>query len=113
MILLLLIGGGCKSMHNLAPDASILDEVQVGNKVQAITEDGAIHTFIVGKVDENQLAGTSENGLYVSLDPIDINSMEVEQIDPGLTALAVIGGIVAIPLVVVGVTFACLAGGCQ
>ena len=79
--------------------------IKVGDKVELIQKDGYINTFTVGKITERTISGNSEFGSLVMIGLDDIESIRVEKIHPGLTAAAVLGVVVAIPIVLIGASF--------
>ena len=113
---LLLSSTGCiTTMRSLEENQIISDVVKQGDKVEIINTDGHISAFTVGKVTSVFIAGTSEAGSNVTVALADIETIKTEQIDGGKTTLAIVGGVVALPIIAAGVLlfgFACAAGGC-
>ena len=109
MLALAFSGAGCKTMQSVDMVAGqqllIEEEVKVGDKVELIQKDGYINTFTVGKITERTISGNSEFGSLVMIGLDDIESIRVEKIHPGLTAAAVLGVVVAIPIVLIGASF--------
>jgi len=112
---LLISTTGCMTMRPLEATTALTNAIKVGDKVELIEKDGYINKFTVGKITEQFVAGTDERGSHVSIPLENVESVSVEKVDGGRTTLAVMGGIVAIPIVLFGagaMVAACAAGGC-
>jgi len=99
---LLISSTGCMSMRPVEDPSAFIDKVKVGDKVELIDKDGFINRFTVGKVTDQLIAGNSESGNRVSVPTAEIERLSVEKVDGGRTTLAVMGGIVAIPIILIG-----------
>lgn len=99
---LLISSTGCMSMRPVEDPSALIDHVEVGDKVELIQKDGYINTFTVGKITDAFIAGSTDSGSHVSVLTQDIERVSVEKVDGGRTTLAVMGGIVAIPIILLG-----------
>jgi len=102
LVALLISSSGCMTMRALSNDISITEAIKIGDKVEIIERDGYINKFTVGKIHEQFVAGNDENGSHVSIPLEKIESVSIEKVDGGRTTLAVMGGIVAIPIILFG-----------
>ena len=112
---LLISTTGCMTMRPVGGATALTDAIKIGDKVELIEKDGYINKFTVGMITEQFVAGTDERGSHVSIPLENVESVSVEKVDGGRTTLAVMGGIVAIPIVLFGagaMVAACAAGGC-
>ena len=112
---LIISSTGCMTMRPVEDPSILTDTLKVGDKVELIEKDGYINKFTVGLINEAFIAGNDETGSHVSIPMEKIESISVEKVDGGRTTLAVMGGLVAIPIILVGagaMVVACGAGGC-
>ena len=115
VVALIISSSGCMTMRPLQNDISITEAIKVGDKVEIIERDGYINKFTVGKIHEQFVAGNDERGSHVSIPLEKIESVSIEKVDGGRTTLAVMGGIVAIPIILFGagaMVMACGSGAC-
>lgn len=112
---------GCTSLQTReAQELDLQDELEVGETVKVFEKDGRVVALVVSNVDETTLYGTEVDGWQTYQIPFaDIRAVELERVDGGKTVLGVLGGIVAIPVIVVGVAAfglgagaVCSGGGC-
>lgn len=111
-LLVLFLSSGCMTMRPLDDDQALTEVIKTGDKVEVIEKDGHINKFTVGKITEQFIAGNDEIGSHVTIPLEKIESISVEKVHGGRTTLAVLGGIVAIPIILVGAVVVCGSGSC-
>ena len=94
-------------------EAKLPEIVEVGKTYKFTQVDGSVTEMKVTAVSESEVTGTLEHGAGRTIQAVDLQSIEVETIDGGKTTLAVIGGIILLPIAIVAIIFGCMAGGCQ
>ena len=102
VLAMLICSTGCMTMRPVDEDRALTDVIKVGDKVEVIEKDGYINKFTVGKITEQFIAGNDEIGSHKSIPLEKIETVSVEKINGGRTTLAVMGGIVALPIVLIG-----------
>jgi hypothetical protein len=91
-----------------AEPTTLADQLEVGDRVIVYEKSGRVIDMTVTSIDENTLRGAfTRNPLTgVEIQVENIAKIEVEEIDGGMTALAVVGGTLAvvtvIPLLLIG-----------
>jgi len=111
-LLVLFLSSGCMTMRPLDDDQALTEVIKTGDKVEVIEKDGHINEFTVGKITEQFIAGNDEIGSHVTIPLEKIETISVEKVHGGRTTLAVLGGIVAIPIILVGAVVVCGSGSC-
>ncbi|MFP6837705.1 MAG: hypothetical protein VB948_16545 [Pseudomonadales bacterium] len=112
---LLISSSGCMTMQPLADEPVLTEAIEVGDKVEIIEKDGYINEFTVGRITDQFIAGNDDIGSLVTIPLEKIQIVSVEKVSVGRTTLAVLGGIVAIPIFLVGagaMVMACGSGSC-
>lgn len=114
---LLVCGSGCMSMQPLKSQVPVTEQIEIGDNVEVVDNRGLIHRFTVGKITDTDLAGPDSSGSLISIPVADAVQISAEKVDGGRTTLAVVGGLVAAPIVLLGLgtgamMAACSAGGC-
>jgi hypothetical protein len=115
LISLLISSSGCMTMQTLDDDPALTEAIEVGDKVEIIEKDGYINEFTVGRITDQFIAGNDDIGSLVTIPLENIQSVSVEKVSAGRTTLAVLGGIVAIPILLVGagaMVMVCGSGSC-
>ncbi len=94
-------------------EVALPDILLVGKTYKITTTSGDVIQMKVVEVTADEVVGTREDGLGRTVSALDISSIEVETIDGGKTTLAVIGGIVLLPIAIVAVVLGCMMGACS
>ena len=89
-------------MRQVPAEDSIAGSIEVGDKIEMIDRSGRISSFTVGKVTAETISGTSARDVHYTIPVRDIEAIKVETVDGGKTALAVVGGVAALPFIVAG-----------
>lgn len=97
---------GCTSMKPVeheSPEQSI----QFKDRILVYEKNGRIVDMKVVKIEQNQIIGSlTEDPLSsVSIHFDDIEKIELESVDGGKTVLAVVGGILLLPILLLGLLF--------
>jgi hypothetical protein len=91
-------------------EVSLPEIVEVGKTYKFTEVDGSVTEMKVTAVSEKEVTGTLEHGAGKTIQAVDLQSIEVETIDGGKTTLAVIGGIILLPIAIIGIIVACMFG---
>ena len=116
IIVLILAGlalSGCTSMRAIESNASVAEQISVGEHLVVYEKSGRVVDMTVRVIDTDRLGGTlgTEGGAPVEVLLADIEKIEVERIDGAKTTLAVVGvTVVAVPVVFFAAFTGALAG---
>ena len=116
IIVLILAGlalSGCTSMRAIESNASVAEQISVGEHLVVYEKSGRVVDMTVRVIDTDRLGGTlgTEGGAPVEVLLADIEKIEVERIDGAKTTLAVVGvTVVAVPVVFLAAFTGALAG---
>ena len=116
IIVLILAGlalSGCTSMRAIESNASVAEQISVGEHLVVYEKSGRVVDMTVRVIDTDRLGGTlgTEGGAPVEVLHADIEKIEVERIDGAKTTLAVVGvTVVAVPVVFFAAFTGALAG---
>lgn len=123
---LFLVITACTSFNKLDyyKEVDLSSIVSNGDKVSVTLQNGDSHYLKVVSISEDELVGTllktpEVNVVSIDLSPgrgitikiQEIEYIEVETIDGGMTTLAIVGGIVLIPFAILGLVFGAMASG--
>jgi len=98
----------CTSLNKLDyyKEVDLSSIVSIGDKLSVTLNSGDNYYLKVVSTKENQMVGTlMETGEGITITVDDIEYIEVETIDGGKTTLAIMGGIVLIPIGILGLMF--------
>ena len=101
LIVLTLFSAGCSTFQKIPHSNSLVNNVNVDDKIRVETTDGNTNTFVVSKITSKQVSGSD-----LSITIQDIQSVEKSKTSAGKTALlsgVVVGGALAFPIVGLGV----------
>lgn len=104
MIILLCLTSmvGCTSMQSVKSEPSRLaEQLEVGDRLVIYESSGRVIDMTLAMIDGDTLRGalTIAPATLVEVNIADIQKIEVEKVDGGMTALAVVGGTAAVVLV--------------
>ena len=91
-------------------ELSLPELIEVGETYKFTEKDGSVTEMEVVSVTPTEVTGTLEGGLGKTILAEDLTSIEIETIDGVKTTLAVIGGIILIPIVLVVLLVGAAAG---
>lgn len=95
---------GCTTMRTVDHQGfPLTDLVAVGNTYTFTKTSGSRIVMEVTEVTNSYVVGTRANGLGTTIEVNDLREIEVEKVEGGKTTLAVLGGIVIVPIAIVGV----------
>ena len=124
----ILILSCCTSLNQLDyyKEVDLASIVSIGDKISVTLQNGDTHYLKVVSIADNEMVGTLlqvpdvnlvsidlKTGPGITIKVEDIEYIEVETIDGGKTTLAIMGGIVLIPIALVGIFFGALGGAYQ
>ena len=98
----------CTSLNKLDyyKEVDLSSIVSIGDKLSVTQNSGDNYYLKVVSTKETQMVGTlMETGEGITITVDDIEYIEVETIDGGKTTLAIMGGIVLIPIGILGLMF--------
>ncbi len=97
---------GCTSMKPVKQE-SPEQSIQFKDRIVVYEKSGRIVDMKVVKIEQNQITGSlTEDPLSsVTIHFDDIEKIELESVDGGKTVLAVIGGILLLPILLLGLLF--------
>lgn len=97
---------GCTSMKPVKQE-SPEQSIQFKDRILVYEKSGRIIDMKVVKIEQNQITGSlTEDPLSsVTIHFDDIEKIELESVDGGKTVLAVIGGILILPILLLGLLF--------
>lgn len=108
---------GCTSFKPIDQEnINLVEVLEVGDKLTIYEAEGRVLNMTLTMIEEGTLHGADTNRPMtpLSVDVKDITKIEIEKIDGGKTALAVVGGTVAVAVVLsaaaLGTFFALLGG---
>lgn len=119
MIILLCLTSmvGCTSMQSVKTEPSRLaEQLEAGDRLVIYENSGRVIDMTLAMIDGDTLRGalTIAPATVVEVNIADIQKIEVEKIDGGMTALAVVGGaaavVVIVPLLAIGALAAGMSG---
>lgn len=93
-------------------EVSLSEIVEVGKTYKFTEVDGSVTEMKVTSVSETEVTGTMESGIGKTIQAVDLQSIEVETIDGGKTTLAVIGGIILLPIALLVIIVGCAMEAC-
>lgn len=104
LVILCLIG--CTSMKPVEQE-SPEQRIEFKDRILVYEKSGRIIDMKVVKIEQEQITGslTQEPLTSVSIPFEDIEKIELETIDGGKTVLAVLGGILLLPILILGLIF--------
>lgn len=91
-------------------EVSLPDLIEVGETYKFTKTDGTVIEMKVTSVSADEVTGTMEGGGGRTILATDLQALEVETIDGGKTTLAVIGGIILLPIALAAIIVACMFG---
>ena len=95
---------GCTSMQKLDHSkVNLSEELEVGDHVIVYTHDGRVIDMHVAYIDQGVMRGSNiQSGGIHEVQFDEITQINVEGIDGGQTSLAVLGGIILLPIAALG-----------
>ena len=94
---------GCTSMQTMNQSSSELtDQLEAGDHLIVYEKSGRIVDMKLSAIDGDVLKGELTGKIFhtVEVNINDIAKIEIEKIDGGKTTLAIVGGIILLPIVV-------------
>jgi hypothetical protein len=92
----LLVAGGCEVTRVMQPadDRAPAAGIEVDDQVSVRLRDGSRHDLTVTAIDERSLVGEDPAGVSHRIDWADVTLVEVRELDPVRTTVAMTGGAV-------------------
>lgn len=108
MLLFVLLLAGCRTMQTVDHGnwASLPGTVEAGDRVEVLTRDGSVNTFVVTEVTPDALVGAD-----VRIAREDITRLQVHAVSKGRTFGAAFGSAGVVLLLVLASAFASMLGG--
>lgn len=101
---------GCTTFRPVEyQELKLTELVEVGETYKFTEINGSVTMMKVTAVSDTEVTGTLEHGAGKTIQAVDLQSIEVETIDGGKTVLAVVGGIILLPLALIYLIFACVS----
>ncbi|NVJ48852.1 MAG: hypothetical protein HWE13_11955 [Gammaproteobacteria bacterium] len=108
---LILSLAGCTSMRAVNPGQSH-ESLALKDRIVVYEKSGRVIDMTLVRIDEHQIVGSLTNAPMTSviIDLDDVEKIEVEAIDGGKTTLAVVGGIILLPLFILAAFMGVMSG---
>jgi len=104
---------GCTTFRPVEyQELSLSDLIEVGNTYKFTENDGSVTEMKVTAVSETEVTGSQESGIGKTIQAADLQSIEVETVDGAKTTLAVIGGIILLPVALLIIIVGCAMEAC-
>ena len=99
----LALAQGCASYVPARQDSPLADQLDVGDRVRVVTNDGAKRNFTVTRIDRDGLQGDSDYLKFIEISTMEISKRTTgESPSAGVVALTVLGVILILDALGVG-----------